>query len=241
MATSTHRRRQGFTLIELMTVVAILALLVTLSLYAYDKASGAGTPQNAAADLSGALSLAHQTAVAEQYPVWLVIFTNVKKDGTAGKGAYFLVADRDGTFGTTGSPVTGDLKFSTFIPPNVIPNAASLAGRTSPVLRAIYMNGYAKQNVSFGIGGGLAFGQPFTALTPSDCTFCDGTPKRGAIIFDGEGKARFVNSSGVPLAAASSTAGGRAGGLSLVSDDRVRQYLFAVSGPTSYTSFFFKK
>ncbi|HEY8205872.1 MAG TPA: prepilin-type N-terminal cleavage/methylation domain-containing protein [Myxococcaceae bacterium] len=247
--TSRRPRSAGFTLIEAAVVVAIITIITSLGLAAYQNAGGAASPQNAAHDLSGALGMAHQRAVSTQHSVWLVVFPDRKKDGTAGNGVYYIFDDPDLTFFTTGGQSTGGLSYGTFAPPNVFPNTGVLAGKPNPLIKAVYLDEYTKKTVKFGVvpgPQGLTYGVPFNAVTPADCTFCTGSPRKGAILFDGEGRARFVDGNGAFVNPTGATAAGRSGGLGLCSRnaagacDKTRQYLFAISGPTSYASFFQK-
>jgi prepilin-type N-terminal cleavage/methylation domain-containing protein len=241
-------RTRGFTLLEATVVLGILAILAGLSLAAFAEAGGQAAPQNAAHDLSSALSFARERAVGKAHNVWLVVFPDSNEQGTTGNGAYFVVDDADLTFGGAGSDITGGLMYSTFRPPAVIPDAARLAGRPSPVAKTVYLdrypqNRYPKQSVRFGVvtgPGALAFGAPFASLTPSICSFCSGAPGKGAIIFDSAGRARFVDAAGTPQVPTGYTATGRAASLGLRSGTGAKQYLFAVSGPTAYASFFKK-
>jgi len=111
-------RRSAFTLIELLTVMAIIAILVALSVAAMTALKTAGDITKAANDISGALEEARAYAIANNTYAWAGFF---EEDGsqpstqpaTAGIGRIVvaLVASNDGTciynsVAVTASPTT---------------------------------------------------------------------------------------------------------------------------------------
>jgi prepilin-type N-terminal cleavage/methylation domain-containing protein len=208
-------RTRGFTLLEIMIVVAILGILASLSITTMEGARARTAPRNAAADLSQAISLARARALERGSNVWLILYPNRGKDlSTAGNGAWFLYDDGDGNFGATGSlQCTGaagsNCNYATFTPPNTI--WPPRVNTTDFLLDRVYFDDAPKKAVKFGQTSDttILWGEPFGAAgtglnagtVTKDCSFCTGTgvARRGAIIFNGDGAVRFVDGSGNPV------------------------------------------
>ncbi|MBU8894406.1 prepilin-type cleavage/methylation domain-containing protein [Corallococcus sp. H22C18031201] len=219
------------TLLELVIVVAIIALLAAGS-YATVEGMGARSgPTRASNDLTSALSEARARAVARTEDVWVIIYPDIDPEGTSGtgSGAWFMLEDRQMNFGSAAA-VPGELRFSSFLPPNAIQPAAS-QGR---LIEANYLDKYTRRSVRFGVAGGIAFDGIFAALPASPCSFCSGTPRRGAIIFRPDGSARFVDGMGAAVVPIGAGAAGRAAALGIVAADSSSEFLFAISGPVGF-------
>lgn len=218
------RRARGFTLIEAMVVVAIVGIVSAMGVAGYQAVAARAAPQTAAHQLYSVLAQARARASERGTDVWFIVYTDLKKSPTAlYGGAYFLYEDRDGNFETAGS-----ITYATFDPPNLYyPTDDDM------LLEKAWLEDYQRQNVKFGLETGLNYGNPFTALNPpaSSCTFCSGTPERGAVVFTGEGPARFLDSDGDPVA-------GSAVGLGLKAPEINLGYLFAVSSATAQVASF---
>ncbi|NMO21450.1 prepilin-type N-terminal cleavage/methylation domain-containing protein [Pyxidicoccus fallax] len=226
------RARRGMTMLEVSVVLAIIAVLAAMSWTSYERFSLRIGPQNAAAELSGALSEARARAVDRQADVWLIIYPDINASGqpNQGSGAWFLVEDRTHEFNDTNTPPSGHLRYSTFQPPAQIQPAPE----QGVLAASMYMDSYTKRSVRFGASGTLAWTGIFAGLTPSGCSFCTGTPRRGAIVFRGDGSARFMDGAGNPFTPAGVGTLQRAVSLGLLSSDGQREFQFAVSGPVGF-------
>lgn len=228
----SRRAQRGLTVLELSVVLAIIGVLAGLSWAGYEQLSARTGPQNAAADLSSALSEARARAVDRHADVWLIIYPDIDTAGLPGQGsgAWFLVEDRKLDFNAPGAVPPGHLRYATFVPPGQVELAPEQGSR----LESVYLDSYSKRSVRFGTSGTLAWDGIFTGLAPSACSFCTGTPRRGAIVFREDGSARFVDGAGAPVLPAGAGALQRAATLGLLSSDNQSEFLFAVSGPVGF-------
>jgi prepilin-type N-terminal cleavage/methylation domain-containing protein len=236
---STVRRTRGFTLLEMMIALAILSVLTALSISAIQRMDDWADPQSAASDLSGALSLARARAVESGSDVWFIIYEDINRDGDAGQGngAYFLIEDRRYDFltGSGPAPTSGTLlTYPTFQPPdNVEPLREQGFLVDSKYLDAYSMSAK-PSTVRFGVSGTVQYDAPFATLTPTACSFCSGTPKRGAIVFGADGSARFFDGAGTQVVLGSGNIAQRSAALGLISTDGLREFIFAVSAPVGF-------
>jgi prepilin-type N-terminal cleavage/methylation domain-containing protein len=228
----SRRGERGLTLLEVSIVLAIIGVLAGLSWAGYQQLSARSGPQNAAADLSSALSEARARAVDRHADVWLIIYPDINPAGEAGQGAgaWFLVEDRGLDFNAPGAVPPGHLRYASFAPPAQV----SLAPQQGALVEASYLDTYPKRSVRFGTSGTLAWDGVFAGLAPSDCSFCTGNPRRGAIVFREDGSARFVDGAGAPFVSAGGGMLQRVVTLGLLSSDSEREFLFAVSGPVGF-------
>ncbi len=236
---SLVRRTRGFTLLETMIALAILGVLTAMSFVAIQRMDDWADPQSAASDLSGALSLARARAVESGSDVWFIIYENINRQGVAGQGngAYFLVEDRRFDFrdGSGPAPSSGTLlTYANFQPPGNI----SPLREQGLLVDSKYLDGYSMSakasTVRFGVSGTVLYDAPFAALTPSACSFCSGSPKRGAIVFSADGSARFFDGAGAQVVLASGNIAQRSAALGLISTDGQREFIFAVSAPVGF-------
>jgi prepilin-type N-terminal cleavage/methylation domain-containing protein len=233
----------GFSLIEVTFAVAILAILACLAWFSWDRIGKAASPRSAALDFHGNLVLARNVSVERGSDVWVIIYPDIDRQGTAGAGggAYFVLEDPDLTFATA-TPVLNYSNFSDYLPWN----AALPSGNKARLLERVYLDNYPSKNARFGFVGTPPpnYDAPFSSLSANKCSFCSsdgpGSIPRGAIIFNGEGTARFVKGDGTEFSLGDPTSAGRAVALAIASSDSTakRNFLFAVSGLTGYIGFF---
>ncbi|QRK08382.1 prepilin-type N-terminal cleavage/methylation domain-containing protein [Archangium violaceum] len=215
------RRAGGFTLVEVMMVVAILGVLIAMTLVAFDAMGRRGALQNVAFDLQGVLTTARAQASSRGHPVWVVVYTTASREdrlATTGQGAFALVEDPDGRF----VRAPADLF------------ALPIDKTSADVSATYFLEDYSKQ-VRFAAltpGQEGQYGPPFAALKVQTCSFCSvDAPVRGAIVFRADGSARFVDGQGEHKDGANQA-------LALSTVDRTNQYLFAISGPSAYVATF---
>lgn len=230
----TRLAGRGFTLIEMMIVLAIVGIVSALAVSSYQGIGVRMAPQNAAADLSSAFSKARARATEKNANVWMVVFPQAGHDGVTGKGAWVIYEDLGLTFNIT-----------TATSPESIVDTG-----TSKVIDRKFLDDYPGKNVQFNLplantaADQNAIGAPFAARTTSairgdfsstfGCAFCGGSgaAMRGAILFTSEGAARFYQADG--------TVAGVNPGVVVVTDSTAssRSFIFAVSRATSFVTVF---
>jgi prepilin-type N-terminal cleavage/methylation domain-containing protein len=202
----------GYTLVELMVVVAILGILVGLSMVAYDQVGRRGALQNAAYDLQGVLSSARTRAASRGIPVWVVFRPTARRTSlTGGAGAFMILEDKNNSFARA----------------RHIPLAMPLKVQ-GPVTAVYFLEDYKRVRFEALTPGRTdLFGAPFTGLAVSTCSFCSGATPAGAIIFYPDGGSRFIDGDGQFVSTMNHS-------LALSSSERQVQYLIAISGPSGY-------
>lgn len=229
---------RGFSLIELMVVVAIVSVLSGLAVSSYSGIAERNAPQNAAYELSSVFSRARARAAERSANVWVILWPAIGRDGNDGPGAWALYEDYDGSFNLA----------------NVDKPSALTETGDNKILDRTFLEDFPKKNVKFGVPGTNTAARRDLKVSSKiaaddgakdallddgpladGCSFCDGSgaTTRGAVVFTPEGEARFYNSNGVM---STPTGGGRV--LLVDRDGDKRAFLFTISHPTAYVSFF---
>jgi uncharacterized protein (TIGR02596 family) len=121
-------KRNAFSLIELLVVVAIIGILATLSVPAWNAIAEGNRMSSAAQSLSDGLRLARQLALAKNSPVEFRIFNTLPKDGGTSNYcafAYYQLTDSGTTnqmtrtnFLPSGTALSTAANYSTLIGPS---------------------------------------------------------------------------------------------------------------------------
>ncbi|ATB35654.1 methylation domain protein [Cystobacter fuscus] len=221
--TKREQRPGGFTLVEVLVVMAIIGVTTGLALVAYEAVGRRGALQSAAFELQGVLSTARTRASSAGHPVW-VVFYPAGGRGTlsTGKGAFLVVEDRQSVFARNPRGLFA------------LPFTVDVMGSTGSVSAIYYLDDHGKK-VRFGaLTPGItdAFGAPFLGLAVQTCSFCAGTDSpSGAMGFYPDGSARFVDGTGRWITTTNQS-------LAFSSTQGGGQYLFAISGPSGFMATF---
>jgi prepilin-type N-terminal cleavage/methylation domain-containing protein len=184
------RRPGGFTLIELMVVVAIVGIVAALAAMSFNQSQPRARLVSVAADIEGELRMARQKALASGRDVLVLVYGNQ----VTGSGTGRVLAYYDGASGfADGTAAAPNPTLCTFNPitlatqaPNDILDQLDLPNR-----------------VVVGAPGIMpAFEYPDTLVPPpaTGCSFC-GAGNSGAIRFDARGRATFYSTCGNPVVA----------------------------------------
>lgn len=212
----------GFTLVEMMVVVAIVGLLAMLAAAGYERLGQRAALQNAAFDVQGDLSWARSRALERGSNVWVIVYPQGNRDGdVGGNGAYFLYEDLTMRFAKAGQPTFGYDDFR-------IDNTFGTDVAEGQLLQSRYLEDYKGGAIRFERVGATTLPAPFSTLTPEPCTVCGARP-RGAMVFTGDGSVRFYDDEGAVLSLGDAT-------LALGNTDDKRGYLFGVSGATGFVA-----
>jgi prepilin-type N-terminal cleavage/methylation domain-containing protein len=222
----------GFTLLELMIVVAIIGIVTSMAAATATRIGSRNATQNAASDISSLLQNARARAEQRGSDVYVIVYPTMTRAGalTGGTGALFVYEDSNGDFLTGTGPCTGagilDCSWANFDPStNNIRTPATSGDR---LVQALYLSDYPKQNARFGKSA-AAFAAPFTGVGTranlNGCSFCQ-TGNKGAVVFTGEQQLRFLTNTGLPD-------GQRVGGLAIQGVDLPENtFLFGLVGAT---------
>lgn len=241
------RPPRGFTLIEMMVVVGIVGILAALSVSTYIGIGRRAAPQNAAYDLSAALSRARARAVERSSNVYLVVFPQASRNGTgAGQGAWVLYED-----------IRNSFSLAAVTTPGAIVNSAN-----GTVLARGWMEDYPAKNATLDLpaGGSPAeannkVDSPFPQETMANirsrlgatrgCAFCSGSGQsmRGAVLFTPEGGARFIRDDGTQYTGTDLVTRRNVPAVITLTDKPTsgtnqRSFIFAISRATAYVGFY---
>ncbi|HYO74809.1 MAG TPA: prepilin-type N-terminal cleavage/methylation domain-containing protein [Archangium sp.] len=216
-------RERGFTLLEVLLVLAILGVLTGMAVVAFDAVGRRGALQNAAFDFQGAMISARTRAVSRGYPVWVVLYPDGNRAGRVdGMGAFLVVEDHASTYVRDPAPL-----FELALQTSVVDD--------KPLVSAVYFLEDYNKKVRFETltpGKVGLFGAPFQSLAVRTCSFCTtGAFVAGAIGFFADGSAHFVDGQGDYVTGTNQS-------MALRSLEGRNQQLFAISGPTGYMAVF---
>jgi prepilin-type N-terminal cleavage/methylation domain-containing protein len=216
-------RERGFTLLEVLLVLAIMGVLTGMAVVAFDAVGRRGALQNAAFDFQGAMVSARTRAASRGYPVWMVLYPEANRTSLKdGMGAFMVVEDHAGTYAR--APIE---LFTLKLKPSEVSGKA--------LVSAVYFLEDYNKKVRFETltpGEVGLFGAPFQKLAAQTCSFCtEGAAVSGAIGFFPDGTARFVDGGGNFVSGTNQS-------MALRSLEGRNQQLFAISGPSGYMSVF---
>lgn len=210
----------GFTLLEMMVVVSILAMLVALSAMALGALPGRARLSGGVLELNAALASARSQSLGRG--VRTAVLLDTGDGGPDSRVRYWLVVDPWLTLDDAMSATPGWRTPEDLLPPSPTPpdarfrvldlGAFAESVRLAPSgFRQLVGPGFHPGCVGAGApsvelasgtpGGSRAFPPPFCEV-PDDapCTFCSvsgGAPARGAIFFEPDGRVSLVDARGV--------------------------------------------
>jgi prepilin-type N-terminal cleavage/methylation domain-containing protein len=129
-AMNTHRTTQrGFTLVELLVVVAIMAVLLGLTIPAFQGTGRGGKLRTAVFQVNSHMNLARQMAITTRQNVYVVFQDNVVATNNWNFSAYAVYAENDGYIGEWRR-----------LPPGVVFHPSHNPGGTATQPRNLFLN-----------------------------------------------------------------------------------------------------
>jgi prepilin-type N-terminal cleavage/methylation domain-containing protein len=182
-------RARGFTLIEMMTVVGIIAIVATMAALSLSRARPRANLAGVTVDLQALIHSARQQALVSGNDVVVLFFPGYSPESDV-VGRVVVYEDGDHDFFDDAAAVNfaGD-KLG--------------AGAKSEIVTSLDLPAPVRFGPAAGMGGTAKLAVPLANIpVNADCTFCDGAgaDRRGALVFDSRGRARFYAKNGAPLA-----------------------------------------
>lgn len=185
------KRARGFGIVELVTVLAIVAIVATLAWSNFSRQKPRANLMGAAVELEAVLRNARQNAISRGIETVVLVFPNAASPGAnsvGGVGRFVVVEDGAHTF-FTATP-TNLASFD----PSRSDGGIGFGAAVGALIGTFDL----PAGVTVGITGAVRdlSSTPYAGITVTDCSFCDGSgaARRGAIAFDARGRARFYGS-----------------------------------------------
>jgi prepilin-type N-terminal cleavage/methylation domain-containing protein len=186
-----HRRPRGFTLIEVMVTVALVAIGVALVVWGFGSQKEREKLRGASLELRGVLLQARQSALASGNRVVVMAFPNFVTDSNGSQGRFVIYEDGDGDFFSQPPAL---VNFDGYDP------ASTAAGPRSQVIDTMDLPFLVSLGPPDGWGPGQKAPAPYAAIAlDKPCAFCTGAGSRGAIVFDPVGSVSFYDRNGPAL------------------------------------------
>jgi prepilin-type N-terminal cleavage/methylation domain-containing protein len=190
------RKQRGFTLIELMLVLAIVGIIAGIATYAMTRNRPRASLLGASIELRALLHQARQQALVSGDNVAVLVFPGVS-GATGSLGRIVIYRDGLSNFFEAGSAV----HFGAY-DPIALGAGVDVNGKArSEVIGTFDLPRDVTFGPAQGLGASAVLPEPFKSIpVTAECTFCNGTgaARRGALVFDSRGRARFYKTDGKP-------------------------------------------
>jgi len=192
--TRIHRSQRGFTLVEMATVVAIIAVLAAIAYPLISRMRPRGELASATAEMQAAIHGARLTAMSDGRNVVIMVFPQYAVRQSLGR----VIIYEDGDFNFFSTVAGVQPTFGGYNP------AVLAAGPNSRVLDTIDLPRGVVFGPPTGMGAGAALPAPLNLVNVTrPCSFClAGGDGRGAMVFDSSGRISFYSGDGPPLGTA---------------------------------------
>lgn len=228
--------RRGFTLVEAMVAITVVAILGALSITSFSRGKQRANLKSAAAELQSLLHQARESALASGTQVAVLVYPGYTP-ASGGRGYFIVYQDACFDFFTGGARC--GVRYETYAP--ATPAAGSSGTLASVVVDTMALPTSIMIGPSTGMGAGATLPAPLSGVTvTAACSFCGTTG--GAVVFDASGQASFWALDGATpatlLGPATTPAVNGGGSLSLTYDPatgmtgRITLVIFSASGAT---------